>query len=250
MVCAEGVRKRFGRLEVLRGIDLEVRTGQVLCIIGPSGSGKSTFLRCINHLEKIDEGRLTVDGELVGYREHSGRLYELRDREVGQRRAQVGMVFQHFNLFPHMTALENVTVGPVKVKREEKAMAVKRARELLERVGLTDKVDAYPRQLSGGQQQRVAIARALGMQPKLMLFDEPTSALDPELVGDVLDVMRSLAEDGMTMVVVTHEMGFAREVGDNLVFMDEGMIIESGPPKLVLSSPKQQRTQVFLSRIL
>jgi polar amino acid transport system ATP-binding protein len=250
MVCAEGVRKHFGRLEVLRGIDLEVRTGQVLCIIGPSGSGKSTFLRCINHLEKIDEGRLTVDGELVGYREHSGRLYELRDREVGQRRAQVGMVFQHFNLFPHMTALENVTVGPVKVKREEKALAVKRARTLLERVGLADKVDAYPRQLSGGQQQRVAIARALGMQPKLMLFDEPTSALDPELVGDVLDVMRSLAEDGMTMVVVTHEMGFAREVGDNLVFMDEGMIIESGPPKLVLSSPKQQRTQVFLSRLL
>ncbi len=250
MVCAEGVRKHFGRLEVLRGIDLEVRTGQVLCIIGPSGSGKSTFLRCINHLEKIDEGRLTVDGELVGYREHSGRLYELRDREVGQRRAQVGMVFQHFNLFPHMTALENVTVGPVKVKGEEKALAGKRARALLERVGLTDKVDAYPRQLSGGQQQRVAIAHALGMQPKLMLFDEPTSALDPELVGDVLDVMRSLAEDGMTMVVVTHEMGFAREVGDNLVFMDEGMIIESGPPKLVLSSPKEQRTQVFLSRLL
>jgi polar amino acid transport system ATP-binding protein len=250
MVCAEGVRKRFGRLEVLRGIDLEVETGQVLCIIGPSGSGKSTFLRCINHLEKIDEGRLTVDGELVGYREHSGRLYELRDREVGQRRAQVGMVFQHFNLFPHMTALENVTVGPLKVKREEKAVAVKRARDLLERVGLADKVDAYPRQLSGGQQQRVAIARALGMQPKLMLFDEPTSALDPELVSDVLDVMRSLAEDGMTMVVVTHEMGFAREVGDNLVFMDEGMIIESGPPKEVLSSPRHERTQLFLSRIL
>ena len=250
MVWAEGVRKRFGRLEVLRGIDLEVRTGQVLCIIGPSGSGKSTFLRCINHLEKIDEGRLTVDGELVGYREHSGRLYELRDREVGQRRAQVGMVFQHFNLFPHMTALENVTVGPLKVKREEKAVAVKRARDLLERVGLADKVDAYPRQLSGGQQQRVAIARALGMQPKLMLFDEPTSALDPELVSDVLDVMRSLADDGMTMVVVTHEMGFAREVGDNLVFMDEGMIIESGPPKEVLSSPRHERTQVFLSRIL
>ena len=179
MVCAEGVRKHFGRLEVLRGIDLEVRTGEVLCIIGPSGSGKSTFLRCINHLEKIDEGRLTVDGELVGYREHSGRLYELKDREVGQRRAQVGMVFQHFNLFPHMTALENVTVGPVKVKREEKATAVKRARELLERVGLTEKADAYPDQLSGGQQQRVAIARALAMQPKLMLFDEPTRRSTP-----------------------------------------------------------------------
>jgi polar amino acid transport system ATP-binding protein len=250
MVSAEGVRKHFGRLEVLRGIDLEVGTGEVLCIIGPSGSGKSTFLRCINHLEKIDEGRLTVDGELVGYREHSGRLYELRDREVCQRRAQVGMVFQHFNLFPHMTALENVTVGPVKVKHEEKAQTVRRARELLERVGLGDKVDVYPRQLSGGQQQRVAIARALGMQPKLMLFDEPTSALDPELVGDVLDVMRSLAEDGMTMVVVTHEMGFAREVGDNLVLIDQGVIIESGPPRLVLSSPRHERTKAFLSRIL
>jgi polar amino acid transport system ATP-binding protein len=250
MVRAEGVRKHFGRLEVLRGIDLEVRTGEVLCIIGPSGSGKSTFLRCINHLEKIDEGRLTVDGELVGYREHSGRLYELKDREVGQRRAQVGMVFQHFNLFPHMTALENVTVGPIKVKREEKAKAVKRARELLQRVGLSEKAGSYPRQMSGGQQQRVAIARALAMQPKLMLFDEPTSALDPELVGDVLDVMRSLADDGMTMVVVTHEMGFAREVGDSLVFMDAGVIVESGPPKSVLSSPTQERTQVFLSRIL
>jgi polar amino acid transport system ATP-binding protein len=250
MVSAEGVRKHFGRLEVLRGIDLEVRTGEVLCIIGPSGSGKSTFLRCINHLEKIDGGRLTVDGELVGYREHSGKLYELRDREVGERRAQVGMVFQHFNLFPHMTVIENVTVGPVKVKHEQKAVAVRRAMELLERVGLEEKANVYPRQLSGGQQQRVAIARALGMQPKLMLFDEPTSALDPELVSDVLDVMRSLAEDGMTMVVVTHEMGFAREVGDNLVFMDEGVIIESGPPKMVLSDPKHQRTQVFLSRIL
>ena len=250
MVRAEGVRKHFGRLEVLRGIDLEVSTGEVLCIIGPSGSGKSTFLRCINHLEKIDEGRLTVDGELVGYREHSGRLYELKDREVGQRRAQVGMVFQHFNLFPHMTALENVTVGPIKVKREDKAKAAKRARELLDRVGLSEKAGSYPRQLSGGQQQRVAIARALAMQPKLMLFDEPTSALDPELVGDVLEVMRALADDGMTMVVVTHEMGFAREVGDNLVFMDAGVIVESGPPKSVLSSPTQERTQAFLSRIL
>ena len=250
MVCAEGVRKHFGRQEVLRGIDLQVRTGEVLCIIGPSGSGKSTFLRCINHLEKIDGGRLTVAGDLVGYREHAGKLYELKDREVCQRRAEVGMVFQHFNLFPHMTVLENVTIGPVRVKHEEKTMSVDRARELLKRVGLGEKVDAYPRQLSGGQQQRVAIARALGMQPKLMLFDEPTSALDPELVSDVLDVMRSLADEGMTMIVVTHEMGFAREVGDNLVFMDEGVIIESGPPRLVLSSPKQQRTQAFLSRIL
>jgi polar amino acid transport system ATP-binding protein len=250
MVSAQGVRKRFGRNEVLRGIDLEVRAGEVMCIIGPSGSGKSTFLRCINHLEKVDAGRLTVDGELVGHREHGGKLYELSDREVCRRRAEIGMVFQHFNLFPHMTALGNVTVGPIKVKGEAKATAVKRANELLVRVGLAEKVDDYPRQLSGGQQQRVAIARALGMQPKLMLFDEPTSALDPELVGDVLDVMRSLAEDGMTMVVVTHEMGFAREVGDDLVFMDEGVIIESGPPAEVLSNPTEERTQVFLSRIL
>ncbi len=250
MVCAEGVRKHFGRLEVLRGIDLQVRTGEVLCIIGPSGAGKSTFLRCINHLEKIDEGRLTVDGELVGYREHSGRLYELRDREVGQRRAQVGMVFQHFNLFPHLTALDNVTIGPLKVKREDKASVVGRATQLLVRVGLGEKLSAYPRQLSGGQQQRVAIARALAMQPKLMLFDEPTSALDPELVGDVLDVMRSLAKTGMTMVVVTHEIGFAREAADNLVFMDEGVIVESGPPRTVLSNPQHERAQAFLSRIL
>jgi polar amino acid transport system ATP-binding protein len=250
MVRAEGVRKHFGRTDVLRGIDLEVRTGEVLCIIGPSGAGKSTFLRCINHLEKIDGGRLTVDGELVGYREHSGRLYELRDREVGLRRAQIGMVFQHFNLFPHLTALENVTVGPLKVKHDDKATAVRRATELLVRVGLSEKLDAYPRQLSGGQQQRVAIARALGMQPKLMLFDEPTSALDPELVGDVLDVMRSLAKTGMTMVVVTHEIGFAREAADKLVFMDEGVILESGPPRTVLANPTNERAQAFLSRIL
>jgi polar amino acid transport system ATP-binding protein len=250
MVRAEGVHKHFGRHEVLCGIDLEVRTGEVMCMIGPSGSGKSTFLRCINHLEKVDGGRLTVDGQLVGYREHGGRLYELRDREVCRRRAEVGMVFQHFNLFPHMTALENVTIGPVRVKGEPRAAATERGMELLGRVGLSDKTDAYPRQLSGGQQQRVAIARALAMQPKLMLFDEPTSALDPELVGDVLDVMRALAVEGMTMVVVTHEMGFAREVGDSLVFMDEGVIIESGPPKQVLSSPTQERTQAFLSRIL
>lgn len=250
MVDAQGVRKRFGRQEVLRGITLQVRTGEVMCIIGPSGSGKSTFLRCINHLEKVDAGRLTVDGELVGYREQGGKLYELHDREVCQRRPDVGMVFQHFNLFPHMTALENVTIGPIRVKGEDKATAVKRAKELLSRVGLAEKLAAYPRQLSGGQQQRVAIARALCMQPKLMLFDEPTSALDPELVSDVLDVMRSLADDGMTMVVVTHEIGFAREVGDSLVFMDDGVVVESGPPKEVLSSPRQERTQIFLSRIL
>jgi len=250
MVDAEGVRKRFGRQEVLRGITLQVRSGEVMCIIGPSGSGKSTFLRCINHLEKVDAGRLTVDGQLVGYREHGGKLYELRDREVCERRADVGMVFQHFNLFPHMTALENVTVGPIRVKGEDKAVAVERAKQMLSRVGLAEKLEAYPRQLSGGQQQRVAIARALCMQPKLMLFDEPTSALDPELVSDVLDVMRSLADDGMTMIVVTHEIGFAREVGDSLVFMDEGVVVEAGPPKEVLSSPSQERTQIFLSRIL
>jgi polar amino acid transport system ATP-binding protein len=207
-------------------------------------------LRCINHLEKVDAGRLTVDGQLVGYREQGGKLYELRDREVCERRADVGMVFQHFNLFPHMTALENVTVGPIRVKGEDKAAAVERAKQMLGRVGLAEKLEAYPRQLSGGQQQRVAIARALCMQPKLMLFDEPTSALDPELVSDVLDVMRSLADDGMTMIVVTHEIGFAREVGDSLVFMDEGVVVEAGPPKEVLSSPSQERTQIFLSRIL
>ena len=233
MVQAEGVRKRYGRVEVLQGIDLEVRKGAVMCIIGPSGSGKSTFLRCINHLEKVDGGRLTVDGQMVGYRESGGRLYELRDREVCQRRAEVGMVFQHFNLFPHMTVLDNVTIGPVRVKGEAKTSATRRAGELLDQVGLAEKSGAYPRQLSGGQQQRVAIARALAMQPKLMLFDEPTSALDPELVGDVLDVMRSLADKGMTMIVVTHEMGFAREVGDSLVFMDQGEIVESGPPRIL-----------------
>jgi polar amino acid transport system ATP-binding protein len=250
MVRAEGVRKRFGHQEVLRGVDLEVQKGEVMCIIGPSGSGKSTFLRCINHLEKVDGGRLTVDGQLVGYREQGGRLYELRDREVCQRRAELGMVFQHFNLFPHMTALDNVTIGPTSVKGEPKATAIDRAQSLLARVGLAEKAGSYPRQLSGGQQQRVAIARALAMQPKLMLFDEPTSALDPELVGDVLDVMRSLADDGMTMIVVTHEMGFAREVGDSLVFMDAGSVVESGPPKQVLSNPTQERTQAFLSRLL
>jgi polar amino acid transport system ATP-binding protein len=250
MVQAEGVRKRYGRVEVLQGIDLEVRKGAVMCIIGPSGSGKSTFLRCINHLEKVDGGRLTVDGQMVGYRESGGRLYELRDREVCQRRAEVGMVFQHFNLFPHMTVLDNVTIGPVRVKGEAKTSATRRAGELLDQVGLAEKSGAYPRQLSGGQQQRVAIARALAMQPKLMLFDEPTSALDPELVGDVLDVMRSLADKGMTMIVVTHEMGFASEVGDSLVFMDQGVIVESGPPREVLSNPTQERTQAFLSRIL
>jgi len=222
----------------------------VMCMIGPSGSGKSTFLRCINHLEKIDAGRLSVDGELVGYRQRGDRIYELRDAEVCKKRAEIGMVFQHFNLFPHLTALENLVEAPIRVKKESRAVASERARRLLDRVGLAEKVDAYPRQLSGGQQQRVAIARALAMQPKLMLFDEPTSALDPELVGEVLDVMRALAEDGMTMIVVTHEIGFAREVGDTLVFMDGGVIVEAGKPRDVLANPQQERTRSFLSKVL
>ncbi|HXN01842.1 MAG TPA: amino acid ABC transporter ATP-binding protein [Candidatus Dormibacteraeota bacterium] len=250
MVKAEAVHKSFGRLEVLQGIDLEVQPKEVMCMIGPSGSGKSTFLRCINHLEKIDAGKLSVDGELVGYRERGDRLYELPDSEVCKKRSEIGMVFQRFNLFPHMTALDNVTEAPMRVKKESRAVAGERARRLLERVGLSEKVDAYPNQLSGGQQQRVAIARALAMQPKLMLFDEPTSALDPELVGDVLDVMRGLAHDGMTMVVVTHEMGFAREVGDSLVFMDGGVIVEAGNPRDVLSNPQHERTRSFLSKVL
>jgi polar amino acid transport system ATP-binding protein len=250
MVEARQVHKSFGRLEVLKGIDLVVRQGEVLCLIGPSGSGKSTFLRCINHLEKIDGGELSVDGELVGYRQSGDRLYELRDREVCGKRAEIGMVFQRFNLFPHMSALDNVISGPVWVRKEPAAAARDRARELLDRVGLADKVAAYPNQLSGGQQQRVAIARALAMQPKLMLFDEPTSALDPELVGEVLDVMRGLAEDGMTMIVVTHEMGFAREVGDTVVFMDAGVVVERGDPTVVLTAPRHDRTRSFLSEVL
>ncbi|MFD8598752.1 amino acid ABC transporter ATP-binding protein [Kitasatospora sp. NPDC059646] len=250
LVKAEGVRKSYGPLEVLKGIDLEVRTGEVFCLVGPSGSGKSTFLRCINHLEKINAGRLSVDGQLVGYREKGGRLYELKDSEVALQRRDIGMVFQRFNLFPHMTVLENVIEAPVQVKGAARAAAKERARELLARVGLADKADNYPAQLSGGQQQRVAIARALAMEPKLMLFDEPTSALDPELVGDVLDVMRQLAEDGMTMIVVTHEMAFAREVGDALVFMDGGVVVESGHPREVLTNPQHDRTKAFLSRVL
>jgi polar amino acid transport system ATP-binding protein len=250
MVLAESVCKNFARLEVLRGINLKVARGEVMCIIGPSGGGKSTLLRCINHLEKIDAGRLWVDGELVGYRQQRGRLYELRDREVCAKRAEIGMVFQRFNLFPHMTALQNVIEAPIRVKGMPRAEASELARQLLERAGLTEKVHAYPNQLSGGQQQRVAIARALAMKPKLMLFDEPTSALDPELVGEVLDVMRDLARSGMTMVVVTHEMGFAREVGDTLVFMDQGLVIEAGRPRDVLGNPQHERTQAFLSKVL
>jgi polar amino acid transport system ATP-binding protein len=250
MLTAEGVRKRFGRLEVLRGIDLEVRQGEVMVIVGPSGSGKSTFLRCVNHLETIDAGRVYVDGELIGYRLRGDRVYELREREVAVQRARIGMVFQRFNLFPHMTVLENVIEAPIRVKRTRRSVAEARARELLDRVGLADKVAAFPAQLSGGQQQRVAIARALAMDPALMLFDEPTSALDPELVGDVLDAMKQLAGAGMTMVVVTHEMGFAREVGDQLVFMDAGVVVERGAPGEVLAAPQHARTKAFLSRIL
>jgi polar amino acid transport system ATP-binding protein len=250
MVKAEGVRKRFGRLEVLKGVSLEVQPREVLCILGPSGSGKTTFIRCINHLEKIDAGRLWVDGQLVGYRQSGPKIYELRDAEVCRERAQIGMVFQRFNLFGHMTALENVIEAPIRVKKLSRDEALTLAKELLERVGLGDKLHTYPSQLSGGQQQRVAIARALAMRPKLMLFDEPTSALDPELVGDVLDVMRQLAEGGMTMIVVTHEMGFAREAADRIVMMDDGRIIEEGTPEHFFRAPREERTRQFLSKIL
>ncbi len=250
MVDAQRVHKSFGANEVLKGIDFQVAPGQVICLLGPSGSGKSTFLRCINHLEKINAGRLLVDGELVGYRQNGDKLHELSEREVATQRAQIGMVFQHFNLFMHMTALANIIEAPCRVKKEPKAEVLQRAIELLARVGLADKASAYPRQLSGGQQQRVAIARALAMRPKLMLFDEPTSALDPELVGDVLAVMKDLARSGMTMIVVTHEIGFAREVADTVVFMDGGVVVEQGPPSEVISNPRHERTKTFLAQVL
>ncbi|MFI5607600.1 amino acid ABC transporter ATP-binding protein [Amycolatopsis sp. NPDC051903] len=250
VVSAQKICKSFGSLDVLKGIDLEVHEREVLCLIGPSGSGKSTLLRCINHLEKIDAGRLYVDGVLVGYKQRGDKLHELREKEVSLQRKDIGMVFQRFNLFPHMTAVENVMEAPVQVRREPKAQARSRALELLDRVGLGDKALSYPVQLSGGQQQRVAIARALAMQPKLMLFDEPTSALDPELVGDVLGVMRQLAKDGMTMVVVTHEMQFAREVADKVLFMDGGVVVEAGPPDQVIGNPHHERTKAFLARVL
>ena len=250
MVLAEQVSKNFGTNRVLRGISLEVDPGEVLCIVGPSGSGKSTFLRCINHLERVDGGRLSVNGQLVGYRQKGDKLYELKLKEAAFQRQEIGMVFQRFNLFPHLTAVENIILAPMRVKGISKAKATARAMDLLERVGLEDKGDAYPAHLSGGQQQRVAIARALAMDPKLMLFDEPTSALDPELVGEVLDVMKGLAKSGMTMIVVTHEMGFAREVADTLVFMDDGVVVEAGPPRQVLSDPQHDRTKAFLSKVL
>jgi len=250
MVQAVGVHKHYGSNAVLRGIDLTVDPGTVTCLIGPSGSGKTTFLRCINHLEQINAGRLYVDGVLVGYSERGDRLYELHPREAAKQRRDIGMVFQHFNLFPHMTALQNIIEAPTGVKRVRKDDAVATARSLLARVGLSDKENAYPVQLSGGQQQRVAIARALAMKPKLMLFDEPTSALDPELVGEVLDVMKTLAADGMTMIVVTHEMGFAREVADQLIFMDGGVVVERGNPRDVLANPREDRTKAFLSKVL
>ncbi|MDT5192585.1 MAG: polar amino acid transport system ATP-binding protein [Mycobacterium sp.] len=250
MVKAESVCKSFGALKVLKGVTLEIDKGQVLVLVGPSGSGKSTFLRCINHLEQVNAGRLYVDGDLIGYRERGEKLHEMPPREAAKQRRNIGMVFQHFNLFPHRTALDNIIEAPIQVKGIKKAAAIARGKDLLEQVGLAEKATAYPAQLSGGQQQRVAIARALAMDPKLMLFDEPTSALDPELVGEVLAVMKKLASEGMTMVVVTHEMGFAREVADQLVFMDGGVIVESGKPREVLSNPQHERTKAFLSKVM
>ncbi|WP_432006629.1 amino acid ABC transporter ATP-binding protein [Streptomyces parvus] len=250
MVEIRSVHKKFGSLEVLRGIDLSVRPGEVTVVLGPSGSGKSTLLRTINHLEKVDQGWISVDGTLVGYRRDGNKLYELREREVLRQRTKIGFVFQNFNLFPHLTVLENIIEAPVSALGRPRKAAVAAAEKLLERVGLADKSTAYPAQLSGGQQQRVAIARALALEPRLLLFDEPTSALDPELVGEVLDVMKDLALGGTTMIVVTHEIGFAREVADTVVFMDEGRIVEQGPPADVLDHPTQERTRAFLSKVL
>jgi polar amino acid transport system ATP-binding protein len=250
MLQAEGVHKRFGDNEVLKGITLRVEPKEVMCLLGPSGSGKSTFLRCINHLEAIDAGRLSVDGELVGYRQHGDKIYELRESEVAKKRAEIGMVFQRFNLFPHMTAAGNVMEAPVHVKGVDRKAARAEAERLLTRVGLADKIDAYPAQLSGGQQQRVAIARSLAMNPKVMLFDEPTSALDPEMINEVLAVMTALAGDGMTMVVVTHEMGFARRAADRVVFMADGAVVEDAPPTEFFDNPRSERAKDFLGKIL
>ncbi|WP_312878219.1 amino acid ABC transporter ATP-binding protein [Amycolatopsis echigonensis] len=250
LLKAVGVRKNYGHTEVLKGIDLEVRKGQVVCLLGPSGAGKSTFLRCLNHLETIDGGQVWVDGEPIGFKLRGGKLYELREKDVARQRRDIGMVFQRFNLFGHRTALENVVEGPVRVLGVDPEKARKEALDLLDRVGLADRAGAYPGQLSGGQQQRVAIARSLAMKPKLMLFDEPTSALDPELVGEVLAVMGTLAREGMTMVVVTHEMAFAAEAADEVVFLADGAVVETGPPERVLKSPEHERTRQFLARVL
>ncbi|MEU1258104.1 amino acid ABC transporter ATP-binding protein [Streptomyces chartreusis] len=250
MVDVHGVHKTFGPLEVLRGVDLRVREGEVTVILGPSGSGKSTLLRTINHLEKVDRGWISVDGELIGYRRSGNKLHELKEKEVAKQRTNIGFVFQNFHLFPHLTVLENLVEAPVSALRRPRKQAEETARRLLARVGLADKADVYPRRLSGGQQQRVAIARALALEPKVLLFDEPTSALDPELVGEVLDVIKDLAGTGTTMIVVTHEIGFAREVADSVVFMDGGVVVEQGPPADVLDNPRQERTRAFLSKVL
>jgi polar amino acid transport system ATP-binding protein len=250
MIRCEDVHKRFGRTEVLRGITCDIAKGEVVVVAGPSGSGKSTLLRCINHLERVDKGRIYVDGQPVGYREVNGKFVEKSEREVARMRAAIGMVFQRFNLFPQLTALGNVIDAPIHVRKLKRSEAVEAGRAMLQKVGLGDKIDSYPGQLSGGQQQRVAIARALAMEPKVMLFDEPTSALDPELVGEVLEVMKSLARDGMTMIVVTHEMGFAREVADRVMLIDEGIIVEEGPPEEFFTNPSHERTRLFLSKIL
>ncbi|WP_457945895.1 amino acid ABC transporter ATP-binding protein [Pseudarthrobacter sp. alpha12b] len=250
LVKIEGLHKFYGHHHVLRGIDMTVKQGEVSVVIGPSGSGKSTMLRCVNLLESISAGRISVGGQLIGYREVNGKLHDLKTKEIAAQRREIGMVFQRFNLFPHKTALQNVMEAPVHVKGQSKAAAQKRALELLDRVGLADRSGHYPSQLSGGQQQRVAIARALAMEPELMLFDEPTSALDPELVGDVLNVMKDLAKSGMTMIVVTHEIGFAREVGDTLTFMDGGVVVESGDPREIIANPQHARTKEFLGRVL
>jgi polar amino acid transport system ATP-binding protein len=250
MVDVRGVHKSFGPLDVLRGVDLQVRAGQVTVILGPSGSGKSTLLRTINHLEKVSRGWISIDGELVGYRRSGGKLHELKEKEILKQRTRIGFVFQDFNLFPHLTVLENLVEAPVAALRRPRKAAEETARRLLDRVGLADKAGAYPRQLSGGQQQRVAIARALALEPKVLLFDEPTSALDPELVGEVLDVIKDLADTGTTMIVVTHEIGFAREVADTVVFMDGGVVVEQGPPAAVLDTPRHERTRAFLAKVL
>jgi polar amino acid transport system ATP-binding protein len=250
VVQATDVHKWFGRLHVLRGVEMTVKRQEVVVIIGPSGSGKTTFLRCINHLERIQQGRIFVNGHLIGYRDVDGRLEEDKERNVARQRAKIGMVFQRFNLFPHLTALENIIEAPIRVRRVPNAEAREMGMTLLERVGLGAKIDSYPTQLSGGQQQRVAIARALAMKPALLLFDEPTSALDPEMIGEVLDVMRELAHEGMTMIVVSHEMGFAREVADRVVMMDDGIILEEGTPEELFQGGRHERTQAFLSKIL